>query len=65
MKPINVDPGNIIGTKEAARLLQVDERAVRYKIRYGHLSAIKLNGKWILNKNSVLFHRRLLKMKKQ
>lgn len=51
------DPDNLVDVKQAARLLNISKRAIIKKINNGVLPATRLGSKWILNKQTVLFHR--------
>jgi len=54
---INVDPGDVLNSYQAAHLLGVSDREVRAKIQRGTLPAIKIANKYYINRKAVLLYR--------
>ncbi len=63
-KLMNIDPELVIGTREAARLLGVSERAVRGLIARGTIPSARYGGKYYLHRGAVEFYRRLRELRK-
>lgn len=62
---INVDPTKLISVSEAAAMMEISERAVRKKILYGHIPAVKIGTQWIMQRGAVKFHMATMKYKKK
>jgi excisionase family DNA binding protein len=53
---ITCDPDDVIGTKEAAQILHVGEREIRYKIQRKKLPVLKIGGKYYIHAKAPLLY---------
>jgi len=63
--PINIDPEQLIGTKEAARMLQVSEREIRGKINRQKIPATMLGTQWVMQRKAIYIYMKMQELAKE
>lgn len=64
-KPITVDPEDLIGTDEAANMLGISAREIRFKIGRGNIPAVKIGTTHVIHKQAIIFYQRTRELKKK
>ena len=62
---LTLDPDMLVGTRTAAMMMGVTERAVRGTIERGNLPAFRIDEKWIINKQAIAFYMFKRELKKK